>query len=188
MSRRADQVDATRQRITEAAMRLHTTVGPSQASIAAIAEEAGVTRLTVYRHFRDADEIFEACTGHWWSLHPRPDAARWSKVRDRPKRTRQALLELYAWYDETGDDLTPIERDIDWIPARARASRDAAQAAVVDGIIGRPLPRGAAGRRLRAAVTVVASLDTWRALVADGGLSREQAVDLAVDWVLAAAP
>ena len=58
----------------------------------------------------------------------------------------------------------------------------------MDGIIGRPLPRGAAGRRLRAAVTVVASLDTWRALVADGGLSREQAVDLAVDWVLAAAP
>ena len=54
MQRRAAQVDETRLKITEAAVRLHTTVGPSQTSIAAVAEEAGVTRLTVYRHFADS--------------------------------------------------------------------------------------------------------------------------------------
>ena len=65
MRRRAEQVDETRLRITEAAVRLHTTVGPAHTSIAAIAEAAGVTRLTVYRHFADLDTLFEACTAHW---------------------------------------------------------------------------------------------------------------------------
>ena len=43
MKRRAEQVDETRLRVTEAAVRLHTTVGPAHSSIAAVAEEAGVT-------------------------------------------------------------------------------------------------------------------------------------------------
>src|ERR1039457_6337227 len=52
MRRRAELVDGTRQRITEATVRLHTTVGPAHTSIAAVAEEAGVTRLTVYAYAR----------------------------------------------------------------------------------------------------------------------------------------
>src|SRR5674476_670737 len=74
MKRRAEQVDETRQRITEAAVRLHTTVGPAHSSIAAVAEEAGVTRLTVYRHFADLDALFAACRAHWSARNPRPDA------------------------------------------------------------------------------------------------------------------
>ena len=42
MRKRAEQTHATRQRIIEATVRLHTTVGPAHTSISAIAEEAGV--------------------------------------------------------------------------------------------------------------------------------------------------
>src|SRR5665811_1687119 len=81
MKRRAEQVDETRQRITEAAVRLHTTVGPAHSSIAAVAEEAGVTRLTVYRHFADLDALFAACRAHWSAQNPRPDAGPGSRSR-----------------------------------------------------------------------------------------------------------
>ena len=53
MRKRAEQVDQTHQRIVEAAVHLHGTVGPAATTIAGIAEQAGVTRLTVYRHFPD---------------------------------------------------------------------------------------------------------------------------------------
>jgi Bacterial regulatory proteins, tetR family len=41
------------QRIIESAVALHLERGPAQTSINAIAERAGVNRVTVYRHFPD---------------------------------------------------------------------------------------------------------------------------------------
>ena len=58
MRRRAEQVDQTRQRIVEATVALHGSVGLAATTIAAIAERAGVTRLTVYRHFPDEAALF----------------------------------------------------------------------------------------------------------------------------------
>ena len=49
MRKRADDIAETRQRIVEAAVRLHGTIGPAATTISGLAEEAGVTRLTVYR-------------------------------------------------------------------------------------------------------------------------------------------
>ena len=65
MQQRAEQMDETRQRIIESTVRLHGTLGPAHTTIAGIAEDAGVTRLTVYRHFPDDEAIFEACSAHW---------------------------------------------------------------------------------------------------------------------------
>ena len=101
MSRRASQVDETRLRITEAAVRLHTTVGPSETSFAAVAQAAGVTRLTLYRHFADRDELFAACMGHWRAQHPAPDVDAWRGPRSIEGRVRRAIGELYAWYTRT---------------------------------------------------------------------------------------
>jgi len=63
--RRAEQVDQTRQRIVETTAELHGSVGPAATTIAAIADRAGVTRLTVYRHFPDDAALFAACSAHW---------------------------------------------------------------------------------------------------------------------------
>ena len=95
MNRRAEQVDQTRERITAAAVRLHTTVGPSNTSIAAVAEEAGVTRLTVYRHFADLDALFDACRGHWRAANPAPDDLE-SRRRSRDRLDRHRDLFLHS--------------------------------------------------------------------------------------------
>ena len=62
---RADAQADTRRRITEATVALHATVGPARTTISAIAERAGVQRLTVYRHFPEERELLAACGAHW---------------------------------------------------------------------------------------------------------------------------
>ena len=83
MKRRAEQEAETRQRITEAAMRLHGTVGPARTSISAVADRAGVRRSTVYRHFPDEEALFGACSQHWAERNPPPDLGRWGRIRLR---------------------------------------------------------------------------------------------------------
>src|SRR5829696_4877227 len=63
--RRAEQQAETRRRIVEAVVALHREVGPARTTISAIAERAGVERLTVYRHFADETAMFQACSAHF---------------------------------------------------------------------------------------------------------------------------
>ena len=62
------------------------TVGPRETTVSAIAERAGVERLTVYRHFPNEKGLFAACTAHYMSLHPPPDPRSWSSVHDLGER------------------------------------------------------------------------------------------------------
>src|SRR3712207_3871494 len=95
---RAEGQAQTRRRITEATVELHRTVGPAQTTISAIAERAGVQRLTVYRHFPTEEELFAACSAHWLAGSPPPDPAEWAGIADRRERLRSALEAIYAWY------------------------------------------------------------------------------------------
>src|SRR3954453_12990085 len=63
MKKRAERRQETRQRIVEAAVALHSELGPSRTSVSAIAERAGVQRHTVYAHFPDERELALACSG-----------------------------------------------------------------------------------------------------------------------------
>lgn len=182
MGRRAEQIDRTRQRIVEAAVRLHTTIGPAHTTISVLAEEAGVTRVTVYDHFGDTDELFAACTAHWMGRHPPPDPEAWRAPRSVEGRARLAISELYAWYGRNGDELFPIDRDTESIPPRARAAREAHERSRIDAVVG-----GGAKALLRAAVAHVVSFRTWHSLVVDQHLREQDAVDLAVRFVRAAA-
>ena len=80
MQRRAESQQQTRLRITESAVALHGTVGPSRTSISAVAAHAGVRRSTVYRHFPDEAALFDACTAHWAAANPPPDLDAWSAI------------------------------------------------------------------------------------------------------------
>src|SRR5919112_1013085 len=86
--RRAELEAETRRRITETAVDLHGTVGPSRTSISAIAEHAGVRRSTVYRHFPDEAALFAACSAHWEAANPPPDLAAWGVIHDPDERLR----------------------------------------------------------------------------------------------------
>src|SRR5436305_8395749 len=110
LKQRAEQVEATRRRIVEATSALHLERGPAATSIAEIARRAGVQRRTVYNHFPDDSTLFEACSAHWGSLHPPPDPAGWTNLR-------QGLRELYSWYGETEGMTANVLRDADVLPS-----------------------------------------------------------------------
>ncbi|WP_460723105.1 helix-turn-helix domain-containing protein [Microbacterium aureliae] len=58
--------------ITESAVALHGSLGPSRTSMSAVAEHAGVRRSTLYRHFPDEQALFAACSSHWSEMQVRP--------------------------------------------------------------------------------------------------------------------
>src|SRR4051812_47652832 len=97
LKRRAQRQEQTRQRIVDAAVELHTTLGPAQTSIQAIADRAGVTRPTVYAHFPDSRSLLMACSGHVATTMPPPDASAWAVIDDPAERLRVALGEVYAY-------------------------------------------------------------------------------------------
>ncbi len=189
MKRRAEQVERTRLRITEAAMELHGTVGPARTTITAVAERAGVDRLTVYRHFPDEDALFRACSSHWLALHPPPDPADWAGIDDPALRLRTALGLLYAWYRATHPTMELVRRDAPYVPALAEAGR------VWDDYVGalvRTLRRGWGGRgRPRGLVDVALAhavdLGSWLQL-SRGGLEDGEAAELMTRFVVAARP
>jgi AcrR family transcriptional regulator len=183
--RRAEQEAETRRRITEAAVKLHGTVGPAKTTVAGIAREADVQRATVYRHFPDEDSIFAACTSHYRSLHPPPDLARWGEIEDPAERLRTALAEIYAYYADTRQMVESTSRDIERVPAMQRAAaeiaayREAAQEVLIQG---RRL-RGRRHDRVSAAIGHALGFTTWRSLAVEQGLDDEEAVELMASLV-----
>jgi len=180
MTRRAEQEEETRLRITESAMALHEEVGPAQTSITAIAERAGVRRSTVYRHFPDEEALFAACSSHWRATNPPPDLHAWVAIDDPAERTRTALGELYAFYRRTEGMYTSLLRDEALVPVVHRRLQDFygyLDATRETLMAGRGL-RGRAARRTRAALGHALAFPTWRSLVEEQGLSDDEAVAL----------
>jgi AcrR family transcriptional regulator len=111
LKRRAERQDQTRQRIVDAAIALHTTIGPARTTVSAIAERAGVQRHTVYSHFPDERSLGLACSGCHVERHPLPDAAAWREIADPEQRLRRGFGDVYTYYAQTGEGLAPILRD-----------------------------------------------------------------------------
>ena len=175
--RRAEQEERTRERITEATVKLHGTVGPALTTVSAVAREAGVQRATVYRHFPDEESLFEACTAHYWASHPRPDPSAWSSIADPAERLDRALGEMYAFYRSTEGMLEKTSRDLGRVKAMAKPS--AAFRAYLESLAGALLTgraeRGGARRRVRAAIGHAITFATWQSLVRQQGLSDAEA-------------
>jgi AcrR family transcriptional regulator len=176
--RRAEQERRTRERITEAAVRLHGTVGPARTSVSGVAKEAGVQRGTVYRHFPDEESLFAACSAHYWANNPMPDPGAWSSISDSEARLRHALNEMYAFFRRTEGMLEKTSRDaplVDGMAKPAAAFRDYLNAAAAAITAGRP-ERGEARRRVQAAVGHAVAFPTWQSLVRQHGLEDFEAV------------
>jgi AcrR family transcriptional regulator len=178
-TRRAELEQQTRERITEAAVELHGSLGPARTTVSAIAQRAGVQRATVYRHFPDEDSLFAACSAHWRAQNEPPDLAAWAAIRDPAARLAVALAELYAWYGCTERMLELLIRDLPVVPAvqsqfRLPGYLDAAADVL---LAGRP-ERGAARRRARAALGHAVAFETWLSLVRQQGLTSAEAIRL----------
>lgn len=178
--RRAELEAQTRRRITESAVELHGTLGPARTSISAVADRAGVRRSTVYRHFPDEAALFDACSSHWAAANPPPDLERWAAIEAPGDRLAAALPELYAYYRRTERMLANLVRDEEQVPdvKRTFAGFHAYVEAATEVLLrGRGL-RGAARRRVRAAIGHALSFVTWQSLTREQGLDDRQAADL----------
>jgi AcrR family transcriptional regulator len=177
---RAEQEHATRLRITESAVALHGSLGPTQTTMSAIAERAGVRRSTLYRHFPDEDAVFLACSAHWINANPLPDLARWVAIAEPDERLQAALRELYEFYGRTDRMISNLLRDEGAMPtvkALLGGFREY-MAAAHDTLMTGTSARGAARKRLSAAIGHALAFTTWRSLVRDQQLDSEHAVDL----------
>jgi AcrR family transcriptional regulator len=179
LKERARRQEQTRRRIVEAAVELHTSVGPARTTISAIAERADVERHTVYSHFPDDATLFRACSAHWEARHPLPDAGTLATIDDPVRRLRRALGELYAWYEPVEADLALFARDASVLPAEILRRRPAYLATVADAVA-QGWPRR---KSVRAAIGHALEFETWRSLYRRQGLSRTQAVDAMARFV-----
>lgn len=183
--KRAEQSSATRQRIVEATVDLHEAIGGEQTTIAAIAERAGVSRLTVYRHFPDERALLSACTGHYMSLNPPPNPATWANIADPADRLRKVLEEAYAFYQRTQGMLARAEQETPTNPVLAELMEplSAYWAGVRDDLAPDWVTPAAPDPVLVAAIGHALEFSTWRSLVPDQGLEIGQAIELMLDMV-----
>lgn len=192
--RRAEQQAETRRRIVEAMVALHGEVGPARTTISAVAERAGVERLTVYRHFPDETAMFQACSAHFAAeVASPPDPVAWAEVHDPAERLRAAVLAFYSYYGRAEYMLAHVHRDLPELPALAAVMEpwDAFVADTRDGIVeawGTALPVAKAARaRLTAVVAHALRFETWRSLARTGKLGDAATADLMVALAQAAA-
>jgi AcrR family transcriptional regulator len=167
LKRRAERLDETRRRITEATVELHRTVGPAATQISEVARRAGVERVTVYNHFPDQASLLAACSAHWRSLHPAPDLDGWRKVADPQRRLQAALRELYEWYRETEPMTANVLRDADVLPALAKILHRGLGRYLDDAAhtLAEPFRvRGRRRERVEAAARAAVDFHVWRAL------------------------
>lgn len=169
--KRAEAEEETRRRITEAAVELHGTVGPAETTITEVADLAGVSRMTVYNHFPDPVDLFEACSSHWAARNPFPDPSTW-RAADPSERLVLGLRELYAWYALKQDMLGNVLRDMPNVPALAEVMGGLWEP-YMEGIVG-VLAEGwsdpdVSSPALRAVLRLAVDFQSWRILT-DSGL------------------
>jgi AcrR family transcriptional regulator len=181
LKQRAERMEDTRRRITEAAVELHGTVGPARTTMSEIARRAGVERVTVYRHFPSESELFRACSSHWAARNPPPSLDQWFEARPPlHARLMRALTELYAYYGSVEPMLTNVTRDAETMPAlyevgeRRRRYLAEIEARLAKGF----RARGKRGERVRAALGLALDFRTWKYLTRDRGLDDEDVIKL----------
>ncbi|MDX6485418.1 MAG: hypothetical protein QOF43_571 [Gaiellaceae bacterium] len=185
LKQRAESLVATRERIVEATVELHESLGPARTTISAIAERAGVQRLTVYRHFPDERTLFEACSAHWQSQNPVPEPSTWAAIAAPDERLRAALGEIYAFYRSTEGMTGNLLRDLSESAALQEVAKPFLEYwRTVRDVLERGWQvRGRKQTLLRAAIGLAVDFETWRSLTEREGLGDDQAAEVMVSLV-----
>ena len=172
LKRRAEQQAETRQRIVEAAVALHGSVGPAQTTVSMVAERAGVQRHTFYAHFPDERSLLLACSGLAFERDPLPDAAPW-RTMDSGERLRVGLRAIYDWYERNAALVACVKRDAEHhaLVQEIGVLRWGPPMAAYREVLGAGL-----NARQRALLELALSFFTWRTLTRESGLQQQVAV------------
>jgi AcrR family transcriptional regulator len=183
LRKRAERQAGTGRRIVDAALTLHGQVGPVRTTVSAIADRAGVERLTVYRHFPDEPALLGACTNRLFAKHPLPDMNGWFAERHPAVRLRRALDDLYAWYRATEPVAARLLLDAPELPPLRAGLRPLTDPlAELPAALSEGWPTfGPFGRaRLAGVIGHAVEVGTWQSLAVRRGLSDREAADLLV--------
>lgn len=180
LKKRAEQQAETRRRIVEAAVELHSTVGPAFTTLSQLAKRAGVQRHTLYAHFPDERSLLMACSGLTAERDPLPDAAAWKTIEDSRERLRVGLRAIYDWYERNAQRAACVLRDAEHHALTREISqmRMGPFMAAYRDVLGASL-----SERQRAVLQLALSFFTWRTLVRQAGLGQEEAVDAMVNSI-----
>jgi AcrR family transcriptional regulator len=176
MEKRAAAAEATRRRILEATLALHTEQGIHPTSLQDVAERADVALGTVYRHFPTMDELVHGCGKLAMQLMGLPEPSE-VPARFEGARTPSERLELLV------GEVAGIYRD--WAIAfhRVRESRDhfqrvardyRAMQGLIDAFVDEALRPLRPRRDERAAVRALLDDRVWQVLL-DRGLDSAAA-------------
>jgi AcrR family transcriptional regulator len=173
LKRRAESQAETRQRIVNAAIDLHGSVGPANTTVSMIAEKAGVQRHTFYSHFPDERSMLMACSGHSLELDPLPDAAPWRAIADPAERLNAGLTAIYAWYARNASLVACVLRDAE----QHALVREISDLRYGPGIASWHEVLGAKLKaKQRAMLALAVSFHTWRTLTQEAGQKQSEAV------------
>jgi AcrR family transcriptional regulator len=181
---RAERQERTRERLVAAAADLHGEVGPAFTSITDVAQRAGVSRMTAYRHFPTDLDLFRACGRHFITGHPPPPIEAWLELVDPLDRLRRALGEIYAYYRRHEQRIANVLRDSQRMPVGG-AFRDAETtwARALLAAWNAPERRR---RSLRGAIALAVHFETWHHLAAHERLPDADIIGLMRDAAQAA--
>jgi AcrR family transcriptional regulator len=177
LKRRAEQQAETRQRIVEATVALHSSVGPALTTISMAAARAGVQRHTLYAHFPDERSLFLACSSYAVERDPLPDGEAWRLIAGRDDQLRTGLRAIYDWYERNAEMAACVLRDAEYhaLTREMVELRFGPVFAAYHEVLGERL-----NARQRAVLHLAIGYFTWRALVREGGLAQSDAVDAMV--------
>jgi AcrR family transcriptional regulator len=170
----------TRQRIIDATVSLHEENGIARTTVSAIAERAGVQRLTVYRHFPEDVMIFESCSARWQETHSPPDLASIAAPQGR-LRARRILTGLYEYYRGGEKMIAHLQTDAAVLPAIGKLMEPFGQ--YLDNVV-RDLEASwtRSSARRRTTIRFAVQFPTWRSLSQLTAGDREIA-DLFLHWI-----
>lgn len=173
LKKRAAQQAETRKRIVEAAVELHSSIGPAATTFSMVAERAGVQRHTLYAHFPDELSLSMACSGHVYEQDPLPDAAAWAGIEDTGERLAAALTDVYGWYARHPSLMACVLRDVEHhaTTQEVMKRRVGPVIAAWQAALGEQL-----SARQRAMLHLALGFHTWRSLVGESGLDQSAAV------------
>ena len=181
---RGEKVAETRARIVDAIMGLHGEVGPRNTTVSAIADRAGVERLTVYRHFKGEAEMFAACSGRYLELNPPPDPTAWAVERDPMRRSQRGLADLYAFFSRTAPMFAKTYLDVDEYPSLKKIMDqfDAHLRHLADDLAS-AWPRDKSARKRQTILRHAAKFATWQSFEAEG-IDNQEKIKFMIAWLL----
>ena len=176
MATRERAVQDTRQRIIDAAISLHAQRGVIATNWEEIAERAGVSTATVYRHFPSLGELVPACARTAFEAgarlpSPAQAAAAFAGLTRPAPRIERLIRESCRCYELGAGWLAAARRDAKSVPALDRAVR--LQERVLGVLIQAALGDAFVDAQTMSVIKALIDFPFWKALT-DAGVAAEK--------------